>query len=149
MQQHGDRVLRLAFAYLKSRSDAQDVAQDVFLTYWRKAPVFADAHAQRAWLMHVTANRCKDICRSAWRRRTVPLMQDLQAIAAPSRQILEQVLSLQEKYRIPLHLFYYEGYHIDEIARILGTKPATVGTWLARGRALLRKQLEGEGEDAR
>ena len=62
--------------------------------------------------------------------------------------MLEAVLSLHEKYRLPLHLFYFDGYSIEEIARLLNAKPATIGTRLARGRSLLKKQLGGFDDEA-
>ncbi len=141
VREYSPAILRLCFAYLKSRADAEDIAQDVFLAYMLKRPRFnAKAH-KKAWLMRVAANKCKNHLKSGWRRRMTPLAEELDDVAEESRGLLEYVLSLDEKYRIPLHLHYYEGYSIAEIAKLLGSKPATVGTWLARGRSLLKTMI--------
>lgn len=134
-----DSVLRLAFAYLKNRYDAEDVTQDVFVAYIRKSPVFRNRKAEKAWFMQVAANKCKNILTSSWRKRTVELTEELSYLPSNEFEILECVLSLDEKYRIPLHLFYYEDYTIEEIAKITEMNPSTVGTRLARGRKILKK----------
>lgn len=134
-------ILRLAFTYVRSRADAEDVAQEVWLTYMRKAPAFHSEASRRAWLMQVTANRSKDHLRAARRRRTRPLSDELSYLPAEDAALIHYVMSLEEKYRIPIHLHYYEGYSIEEIAALLHAKPATVGTWLSRGRAMLKSKI--------
>jgi RNA polymerase sigma-70 factor (ECF subfamily) len=139
-------VLRLAFAYLKNRTDAEDIAQEVFLTYLLKAPRFDAEPKKRAWLLRVTANKCKNHLRAARKRAAMPLSDTLADSPADTDSIIGCVLTLDEKYRIPIHLHYYEGYSIAEIAQILHAKPATVGTWLARGRAQLKSMIGDEFE---
>ena len=129
---------RLAFAYLRNTADAEDVAQEVFLQYLKAAPEFQDGEHEKAWLIRVTVNRCKNELKSGWWRLRRPLPDDLSYMAEEESDLLRSVLALDEKYRLPIHLHYYEGYAIKEIAGILGEKPATVGTRLARGRELLR-----------
>lgn len=136
-----DSILRLAYSYLKNRTDAEDIAQEVFIAYIRHMPHCETDAKLKAWLMRVTANKCKNLLASAWKKRTVAISDDLTYMPSENRDVLEYVLSLDEKYRIPLHLFYYEGYSIDEIAHLLKAKPATVGTWLARGRKLLKDKI--------
>ena len=139
---HRDSILRFAFTYLKNHYDAEDVAQDVFVSYMRSRPVFRSKKAEKAWFMQVTANKCRNILASSWRKRTVELSEELSYLPSDEFEILECVLSLDEKYRIPLHLFYYEDYTLEEIAEITKMNPSTVGTRLARGRKLLKKVLE-------
>jgi len=134
-------VLRFAYSYVKNRPDAEDIAQDVFITYMQKAPQFDHELKRKAWLMSVTSNKCKDYLKSSWKKRTTSLPDNLGYMPKESSALLIYVLNLDEKYRIPIHLFYYEGYSIDEIAVITGNKPATVGTWLARGRMLLKTMI--------
>ena len=139
-----DSILRLAYAYLKNHHDAEDIAQDVFVAFLRSRPSFPNDGAKKSWLMTVTANKCRNVLTSAWKKRNVPLMEDLSYLPKEDFDVISFVLSLDERYRIPIHLYYYEGYSIGEIAEIIGTNPNTVGTRLARGRKLLKNKL---GED--
>ncbi len=138
---YGEQIFRLAFAYLKDRAGAEDVAQEVFLAYMEKAPGFLREEQKKSWLMRVTGNKCKNLLKSAWHQKTVFLEEELHDLPEHSAALLSAVLSLEEKYRIPIHLFYYGGYSLREIARLLRSNPATVGTWLARGRALLKSMM--------
>ena len=137
-------LVRLAFTYTKNVQDAEDIVQDVFFTYLEKAPSFVDDAHEKAWLIRVTVNKCKDALRKQ-KRAPLPLSEEIVSLPAEDRTLLLAVLALEEKYRLPLHLHYYEGYSIAEIARILHANPATVGSWLQRGRAHLKRQLE-EGQ---
>ena len=140
---HSANLVRLAFTYTKNVQDAEDIVQDVFFTYLEKAPVFMDEAHEKAWLIRVTANKCKDALRKS-KNAPLPLNEDILSLPPEEHALLTAVLELEDKYRLPLHLHYYEGYSIAEIARILHASPGTVGSWLQRGRALLKKQLGGE-----
>lgn len=141
IKEYAHRVQSLAFVYLKNRYDAEDVAQDVFLTYYRKAPVFLSGQAEKAWLMKVTVNRCKSLMRAKY-RSDEPLTEEIAYLPSEESAVLQAVLSLEEKYRLPVHLHYYEGYSLEEIARLLRTNPGTVGSWLCRGRDKLKQLLK-------
>lgn len=148
VRKYGPSVYRLAYARTGSRSDAEDVMQDVFLKLLRARPQFRDEEHGRAWLLRVTANCAADLYRSAWRRRTQPLTGD-----QPGREpepeggdVLEAVLALPAKYRTVVHLFYYEELSVAEIASILHQSRGAVKTRLFRARAMLRDKLEG-GEE--
>lgn len=138
-------LLRLAFAYLKSAHDAEDVVQEVFLSYARRPLGFASREHERAWLVRATINRCKNVLKSGWFHSRHPLPDGLPGPDREEGEVLGALLSLDEKYRLPLHLHYYEGYAIKEIAAMLGEKPATIGTRLSRGRALLKERMGGIG----
>ncbi|WP_235847437.1 sigma-70 family RNA polymerase sigma factor [Intestinibacillus massiliensis] len=138
---YGENLLRLAFTYTRNMADAQDAVQDVFVSLLTRAPAFADEGHRRAWLIRATINRCKNLLRSAWFRKTVPLPDDLGYLPPEQDAVLSAVLALPEKYRAAIHLYYYEDCSIREIAALLGKKPATVGTLLARGRTLLKGVL--------
>lgn len=140
---YGGSVQRLAFAYLKNRWDAEDVAQEVFLTYLHSDAVFPAEQQRRAWFMTVTANRCRSLLRSP-RRCSEPLTQDISYLPPEEGTVLLAVLALEEKYRVPIHLHYYEGFSIAEIASMLHRPAATVGSQLARGREKLKKMLQEE-----
>ena len=141
MECYGPALQRLAYVYLKNIHDAEDAVQDVFLAYLRSSAVFSTEEQRRAWLMTVTANRCRSLLRSP-RRQTEPLSEELACLPAEESDLLRAVLALEEKYRLPIHLFYYEGYTIAEIAALLHRSAATVGSQLARGREKLKKMLE-------
>ncbi len=141
---HSTGLVRLAFTYTKNIQDAEDIVQEVFFTYLSKSPFFVDEAHEKSWLIRVTVNKCKDALRRQ-KRAPLPLSEEIVSLPAEDRTLLLAVLSLDEKYRLPLHLHYYEGYSIAEIARILHANPATVGSWLQRGRAHLKRQLE-EGQ---
>lgn len=143
MERYGPALQRLAYVYLKNIHDAEDAVQDVFLAYLRSTAVFSAEEQRRAWLMTVTANRCRSLLRSP-RRQTEPLSEELACLPAEESDLLRAVLALEEKYRLPIHLYYYEGYSIAEIAALLHRSAATVGSQLARGREKLKKMLEEE-----
>lgn len=141
MRQHGPYVQRLAFVYMKNRYDAEDAAQEVFVTYLEKAPRFDSAQKEKAWLMNVTANRCKSMLRAKYRLE-LPIPDDLSYLPPEENLLLSAVLRLEEKYRIPIHLHYYEGYSLAEIARLMNTTEGTVASWLSRGRLKLKQELK-------
>jgi len=140
---YSQSLIKIAFAYLKNTADAEEVAQDVFLAYLLKRPVFENGEHEKAWLIRTTINKSKNRLKAGWFRSRNPVPEDLSYLPKEESDVLQAVLSLDKKYRIPIHLHYYEGYSIQEIAAILEAKPATVGTWLARGRALLKEKIGG------
>lgn len=144
VSQYGPMVYRLAYALVRSRHDADDIFQEVFLRYHRAAPAFETEEHQKAWLLKVTANCAKSLRAAPWRRRTVPL-EDVYAYTDPAESAVDTALShLPSKYRAVVHLFYYEGYQTEEIARILGRTPSTVRAQLTRARQKLKELLKEE-----
>ncbi len=151
VEQHRDMVFRIAFTYLRDPADADDVAQDVFVKFIRKTPAFANDEHVRRWLIRVTVNECKSLFRRPWRR-----MEDIEnyanTLSMPSREhvdVFTSVMSLPERYRVPLVLYYYLGFTTNEIAQLTKTPGATVRTRLARGRSQLKTMLEKEDHHAR
>ena len=145
-ERHLDMVYRIALNYFRVPADAEDAAQTVMLRLWQTDTQFADDGHLRRWLVRVTLNACRDVSRSPWRRRTVPLEECREpAFEDPGRQRLyEEVMALPAKYRLPLYLYYYEGYAAAEVAELLGLNPSTVQTRLARAREKLRGSLMEE-----
>ena len=140
----GPTVYRMAYALTHSRHDADDLFQEVYLRYHRAAPSFRSDDHEKAWLLRVTANCAKSALAAPWRHRTVPL-EDVYAYTDPEESAVDEALAvLPAKYRAVLHLFYYEGYQTEEIARILGRSPATVRSQLTRARRKLRELLKEE-----
>ena len=140
---HQRSMLRLAFSYVKNTSDAEDIVQEVFLTLCKAVPVFENEAHEKAWLLRATINRCCNLFKSGWFKNTQPLTDWKHAVHTDQSDVIEQVLSLEEKYRLPMHLHYYDGYTINEIAEITGEKPATIGTRLSRARQMLKEQMGG------
>nr|WP_207744169.1 sigma-70 family RNA polymerase sigma factor [Romboutsia sp. 1001713B170131_170501_G6] len=137
-------VARSAFSYLKNSSDAEDITQEVFLALLQSDIRFEDDEHLKAWLIRVAINKCKNYLKSGWFKNKADLTDDLSYMTEEESYTLRAVLSLKEKYRLPIHLHYYEGYSIKEISQILEVPAATIGTRLARGRKELKKII---GED--
>ena len=144
VEKYRDSILRFAYAYMKNRAEAEDIAQEVFITYIKKTPLCETENQKKAWLMTVTANKCKNVLNSVWKKKVTELPDDFSYMPRENADLIRFVLSLEKKYRIPIHLHYYEGYSIEEISRLMDVNAATVGTWLARGRKRL-KDLIGDG----
>ncbi|MBB6634250.1 sigma-70 family RNA polymerase sigma factor [Cohnella thailandensis] len=140
---YSQSLIKVAFAYLKNIADAEEVAQEVFLAYLQKRPVFDNVEHEKAWLIRTAINKSKNMLKAGWFKSRNPVPENLSYLPAEENEVLQAVLALDKKYRIPIHLHYYEGYSIQEIAVILRAKPATVGTWLARGRLLLKEKIGG------
>ena len=143
---YADLVRRLCLVRLKNREDTEDIFQTVFLKYLQHTKPFESAGDEKAWLIQVTLNACRDLLRFWARRPTVPL-EELTAQAVPEsedRGVLEAVLSLPQKYRDTVYLHYYEGYSAPEIGALLGRNTNTVYTLLNRARAMLREKLGGD-----
>ena len=136
-------LLRIAFLYLRNRTDAEDVAQEVLLRYWQKQPQFDSEEARKSWLYKTAVNRCKDFLRSHWFSKRCELTQELSYLQQEESELLQCMMQLDTKFRIPLHLHYYEGYSLKEIGEILNIPTATVGSRLHRGKARLKELLGG------
>ncbi len=141
VQNHSAGIVRVAFAFVKNLSDAEDIAQDVFLTYMQKCPAFSGEEHEKAWLFRVAVNKSKDFLKSCWKKRVVPLTDDLSYMPREDFMLLKTVLELNEKYRLPIYLYYFHDLSIKEIAYMLRTNPSTVGTRLERGRRIMKDKL--------
>lgn len=143
VERWGDMVYRLALARTASVPDAEDVFQEVFLRYFRHEEKFHSDEYRKAWLLRCTLNRCKSLLSSPWRRRIVPLeTAEEVGVEDDYREVYSAVLSLPEKYRAVIHLHYFEGLSVAEMAAALDSTEGTVKSQLSRGRALLRDMLK-------
>ena len=145
-EHHLDMVYRIALNWFRNPADAEDAAQTVMLRLWQSGQSFPEDSQLRYWLVGVTVNVCRDAWRSPWHRRTVSLDQCAPPVfAEPEHQALyDAVAALPAKYRLPLYLYYYEGYSTAEVGELLGLKPSAVQTRLARAREKLKAQLKEE-----
>lgn len=146
-QTYADAILRLSYTYLKNTHDAQDICQMVFVKLLTEPRDFESAEHERAYILRMAANACKDLLKSPWRKRTCDLeaCAELPAPEDGDGTVLAAVNQLPAHYRAVIYLFYYEGYQAAEIGQILGIPTATVHTRLARGRAKLKDILGGYG----
>ena len=145
VERYSASLYRLAYSFLGSRQDAEDVLQEVFFKFLRKRPVFAEESQLRAWLRTVTANQCRDILRSPWRRRTLPLEEAASEPEPTPDPELEAALNqLKPKDRAVVYLFYYEQCSSAEIARTLHMTDAAVRSRLTRARQTLKTLLGGD-----
>lgn len=143
LDKYSRMLIKLAFTYVKNIADSEDIIQDVFVSLMKRGNGFESEEHEKAWLIRVTINKCKNHLKSSWNRLKVPLEEDISYLPKEQSEVLALVLDLPKKYRTVIHLFYYENYSMNEIAKMLSKKPATIGTWLSRGRNLLKIKLIG------
>jgi RNA polymerase sigma-70 factor (ECF subfamily) len=143
---YADTILRLSYVYLRSTADAEDICQTVLLRLLTKAPAFNGPEHERAWVIRATANACKDLLRSAARRTTVALEAagDPEAPPEPDGTVADAVARIPHDQREAIHLHYYEGMPIAQVARTVGASEAAVAKRLSRARQTLRRTLGDE-----
>ena len=142
-EEYSDMVYRLAFARVKNKYDADDILQDVFIRYMKSKQEVSDLEHAKALLIKITINCTKSLFISSSSKKTAPL-DEFMSIDMPVRDTLEAVLKLPLKYRTVIHLHYYCGYNVDELAKILNSNPSTVKSQLHRARLKLKDYLEGD-----
>lgn len=134
-------VFRLALSYLHNSQDAEDVCHSVFLTLVEK-DVTLFPGSEKAWLLKCAANACKDQLRSFWKQSREELKDNMVFSDSRDRELWAVVGTLPPKYRAVVHLYYYEGYSQEEIAKILGITRTAVQTRMQRAREQLGKELK-------
>ena len=140
IERYGDLLYRLCILMLKNEYDAEDLVQETVIKYYRKAPAFTDAEHEKAWLLRVATNGCRDLLRFRVRHPQVDdAVFDQVSADAQDTGILEALASLPEKYRLVLTLYYIEDCPIADIAKIIGRTPSAVKMRLQKGRKLLEK----------
>lgn len=145
VREYGNLLYRLCFVMLGSESDAEDAVQESFIKYLKKAPPFQSAEHEKAWLIAVAANQCKDFLRFRKRHPQIELEHLREASNETSDSgILEALMTLPEKFRLVLTLYYVEEYRVEEIAKIIGRTPSAVKMRLQKGRKLLEETFRKE-----
>lgn len=150
IEQYADTVRRICMIHLKNHADTEDIFQTVFLKYLQSAQVFESPEHEKAWFIRVSINACKDLLKSFFRSRTVSLdslVEQPSALPEDTREVLDAVLSLPQKYRNVIYLHYYEGYTAPQISELLNKNVNTVYTLLTRARQLLKERLGGEDHE--
>ena len=144
-------VLRVSYYYLGNREMAEDVTQDVFVKLITNSPNLEQGR-EKAWLLKVALNRCRDLWRSAWIRKVVLGHPGFEAFPAPDEintmadqfSLAEAVSRLKPEFKEVVLLFYYQGFSVTEIAEMLGIAEGTVSSRLSRARDKLQKELKGD-----
>ena len=141
-----DKIFRLAFSYLKSYADADDITQNVLLSLYRTEYEFENEDHVRNWLMKVTVNECRKFWRRPFRshENIDDYAETLVFEDQSYRELFEAIMRLDKKSRLIVILYYIEGYSIKEIAEILEIPAGTVGTRLSRARMQLKQYLKEE-----
>ncbi len=145
-----DNLFAAAFNVCRNAADADDIVQETFLQYYVMKKEFDSEQHIRAWLLRVAINKAKNVNRSFWRQHKVPLEDYMETLAFETPQVetlFETVMKLPEKYRIIIHLYYYEEYSVCEIANVLKLTQSNVKVRLARGRKMLKEVLKEDWED--
>lgn len=145
---YSNAVYRIAFAYCKNKADAEDIMQEVFISRFSADIVFEDEAKEKSWLLKVTVNKCRDMFRSLRYKyflTSIPLEEaDIIYETQEESDVYHAVMSLTNKYRTVIHLFYYEEYTIKEISAITGDKETAIQTQLYRARKKLKDILGKE-----
>ena len=145
MDTYGNMLFRLCLITLGNASDAEDVVQETMIKYLQKAPTFKNAEHEKAWFITVATNKCRDILRFKTRHPIINI-EELHALtdAESNSEILDALMTLPDKYRIVLILYYVEEYNINDIAKIIGRTSSAVKMRLQKGRKLLAETYQKE-----
>jgi len=147
VDKYSDMVYRLAMTRTGKKENSEDVFQEVFLRLSKKMPNFKNEEHEKAWLIRVTINCSKNLLNPAFLRHKSDTEKELTFENEDRHEIYYAVLELPLKYRTIIYLYYYEGYKINEISKILKINENTVKSQLARAREKLKTKLEGGLED--
>ena len=146
---YGNLLYRNAYVLLRNPHDVQDVLQEVMLKYMEKAPVFQSTEHEKAWLLKVTSNLCKDFLRFNKKHSCFGIEElEIPDVQKEYREILREVLALPAKYKSVLILHYIEGYQLKEVAGILGISENAAKKRIQRGREALKLKLDERQADA-
>ncbi len=150
VEKYRNNLYAAAFNMCKNAQDAEDVVQDTFIQYLSYKKDFESEQHIRAWLLRVAINKAKNKNNTFFRRNSLPLEDYIETLTFETEEaseLFETVMKLPERYRIVIHLFYYEDYSVNEIADILKVTPGNIKVRLSRGRMSLRSTLKEVWED--
>jgi RNA polymerase sigma-70 factor (ECF subfamily) len=145
IDKHADMVRRICYMYLKNQFDVEDIFQEVFLQLYRYELSFDSDEHEKAWLIRVSINKCKDLHKNFFRSKVCSLDDNMNEITfedATENEVMQEILTLPKKFKDVIYLFYIEVYSVPEISKILGTKENTIYSHLHRARHILKEKLE-------
>ena len=144
---YSDSIFKLAYSYVGSMQDAEDIVQNIFLKLIQK-DIHISTGKEKSYLLTMTVNACKDFMKSAGQRLAVPFEEVtadkavMNAFTEEESELFESLKKLPEDYRVTIHLHYFEGYKVKEIAKILKVSQSAVTMRLTRGRNMLADLLK-------
>ena len=149
-EKYATDVLRVSYFYLGDRQKAEDVCQDVFVRLMTTSPQLQEGR-EKAWLLKVALNRCRDLWRGAWLKRVVLGSPAFELVPAPDeidslaekQEIMQAINQLPATFKEVILLHYYQGYGISEIAEMMELPEGTISSRLSRGRKKLESILKG------
>ncbi|MCI7768587.1 MAG: sigma-70 family RNA polymerase sigma factor [Oscillospiraceae bacterium] len=150
VDKYGDLVYKTAYLYSGTESDSEDIFQETFLKLAKQKKEFKDEEHLKAWLIRVTVNFCKMLCRSAYFRHKTELDEAIlteKGLSNEKREVTEAVMKLPENYRLTVLLYYYYGYSCKETSKLLKISEPAVRTRLKRARNMLKTELEEVWQD--
>lgn len=147
IEKYSSLVYKIAITRSSNVENAEDIFQEVFIKFSEKMPDFENQEHEKAWFIRVTINLSKNMHNQAWNRKTVSLEDNIQFEEKEQEDIFQIVSTLPKKYKTVVYLFYYEGYKIKEISKIMKTREGTIKTWLSRARKSLKEKIEGGFEN--
>lgn len=147
IEKYSSLVYKIAITRSSNVENAEDIFQEVFMKYSQKMPKFENEEHEKAWFIRVTINLSKNMHNQAWNRKTVSLEDNIQFEEKEQEDIFQIVSTLPQKYKTVVYLFYYEGYQVKEISKIMKTREGTIKTWLSRARKSLKEKIEGGFEN--
>jgi len=145
IKEYSNMLFRICLVMLCSEHDAEDALQEIFIRYMSKAPIFNDKEHQKAWLIRVASNICKDMKRFSLRHNHINIdeLSDYYSSDA-NADILEAVLVLPQKYKLVILLHYVDGYDVESISKIAEISVSAVKKRLQRGREMLKLEYRKE-----
>lgn len=144
-KQYSDNIFRIAFNYCRNRDDSDDIVQNVLIKLYRSDKKFESNEHIKNWIIRVTINECKKLLVSPFKKNTISLETISETITFENQEesdLYYAVMELPQKYRIIVHMYYYEDYSINEIAYMLEENSSTVATRLQRARKRLKDKLK-------
>ena len=144
VNEYATMLLRVAYSQLNNRAEAEDTVQEVLLKYMEKAPIFQSEEHEKAWLLRVTVNHCKNHLASAWFRKRADLDEGIPALDNAELEVVSAVAALPAKYRAVVPLILFRGLFHQRDCRDPAQPAYTVSSRLSRARALLAKALKEE-----
>ena len=147
IEEYSDMVYRLAISRTRNKEESEDIYQEVFLRLAKRVPEFESKEHEKAWLIRVTINCTKTLLGSKFKNNIEELKENIQFETEEKSSVYYAILELPLKYRTIIHLFYYEGYKIEEISKILNVNENTIKTRLSRARENLKNKMKGGLDD--
>lgn len=139
-------IYRLIYSYTLNKHDSEDILQLTFIKLYKNINKFNNSNDDvKKWLIRVAINNSKNHLKNFWKRRCI-IQENFETYGSLNIEdnLLEFISLLSKKYRISLYLYFYEGYSINEISKLMNVPESTVKTRLKRGKEKLKKEMEND-----